>query len=167
MSTYIANMFSKPLILHSSRSSKPLSCRPTTTTTTFRYFPIIYLPPPLPYPSPKALPRKCSTFIPMPPPTQHQCPQHPLHERQHDLIPSRNPCNLPPRLGTLKAGEVTLLEPEIGQWWQIRAPGNWFQRGVWDAGIGAGDGGCRGDGSFLGGGCGGIEVVSGVGVFLD
>lgn len=102
----------------------------------------------------------------MPPPTQRQRPQRPLHERQQHLIPSRDPRDPIPRIHPVQTRQVALLEAEVGERREVRATGDWLDGGGGDVVFGAGNGGCGRDGPL--GGCGGgrVEVVGGVGVVL-
>ena len=98
----------------------------------------------------------------MPPPTQRQRPQRPLHKRQQHLIPSRYPRNAIPRIHPSQTCQVALFEAEVGEGREIRAARDGSDGGGGDAVFGAGDGGCGGDGTFGGGGGGGVEVVGGI-----
>ena len=129
-----------------------------------RNVPIIHPPPPPPDLTAQIPPTERSAPIPMPPPTQRQRPQSPLHKRQQHLIPSRYPRDAIPRIHPLQTRQVALFEAEVGKRREVCAAGDWFDGRRGNAVFGAGDGGCGGDGAFGGCGSGGIEVVGSIGV---
>lgn len=103
----------------------------------------------------------------MPPPTQRERPQRPLHKRQQHLVPSSYPCDPIPSVHPSQTCQVALFEAEVGEGREVRAARGRFDGGGGNAVFGASDGGGGGDGAFGGCGGGGIEVVCGIGMMFD